>query len=297
MSLEDAIEALGQAFAGEISGATPVRSSMGFPRGELLMMPAFGSLGVGVKLVVVAPENPARGLPLIEGLFVLFSPDTLRPELAIDGAALTTLRTGAVSALVARHLAREDAHRLVVFGAGTQAAVHVEAMCAVRPVEHVSIVAPSAGPAEKLVEEVQARGLHAQRAAARSVGSADLICTCTTSAVPLFRGADVAPGAHVTAMGAYRPDTREVDGDLLARAVVVVDSRDAALAEAGDLLIALDEGALKLSDIAGELPDVVTGRVKRRTDDEITVFKSVGFAFEDLVVAHAAYIRLLADGP
>ena len=296
LSVSEVVDALARAFGGEPTGSSPLRTSVTVPRGELLIMPAFGEAGLGVKLVVIAPENPARGLPLIDGLFVLFSEDTLRPELVVDGAALTTLRTGAVSALVARHLAREDASRLVVFGAGVQAAAHVDAMCSVRAVERVSIVAPTNERAGPLVAALRARGIDAQRSDPAAVRSADLICTCTTSTVPVFRGAEVAPGAHVTAVGAYRPDMREVDGDLLARATVVVDSREAALAEAGDVLIALEEGALEPSQIVGEIQDVVTGRVSRRTKDEITVFKSVGFAFEDLVVAHAVYERLVDRG-
>jgi ornithine cyclodeaminase/alanine dehydrogenase-like protein (mu-crystallin family) len=288
----EAVDALQSAFENDDGRASPVRTSVSVPQGELLLMPGFGTAGVGVKLVAIQPQNPANGLPLIQGVFVLFSGRTLRPEMVLDGAALTTLRTAAVSALVTRHLAREDAKRLVVFGAGVQATAHIDAMCAVRSIERISIVAPSDTRADALVSALRARDLNAARSTPDAVSEADLICTCTTSSQPVFAGKDASRGVHVNAMGAYKDDQREVDGDLLGRATVVVDSREAALVEAGDLIIAFSEGSLHPSAIAGDLSDVVRGTVRRRTAEELTVFKSVGFAFEDLVVARTAYARM-----
>lgn len=288
----DAVEALRAAFHERDGAASPLRTQVTLPQGELLFMPSFATAGVGVKLVAIQPENPARGLPFIQGVFVLFSGRTLRPEVVIDGSALTTLRTAAVSALATRHLAREDAARLVVFGAGVQATAHVAAMCAVRPVEHVSIVDPNDARAQALVSALRERGMDAVRSTAVAVSNADLICTCTTSPQPVFAGRDAPGGVHINAVGAYKHDRRELDSDVLARATIVVDNREAALAEAGDLLMAISEGSLRPSAIAGDLSDVVRGAIRRRTAEELTVFKSVGLALEDLVVARAAYGRM-----
>lgn len=298
LPMELAVDALEAGFAALDADSLPVRSHLHVPNGELLLMPAHGTAGegVGVKLVTLNPANAARDLPLIHGVFLLFAPDTLAPEAMMDGAALTSLRTAAVSALATRHLARPDARRLVVFGAGTQAHAHVSAMCAVRPIEQVTIVTRSRPRGEALAAYARELGLEAAVGSADAVRDADVVCTCTTSADPVFRGADVRPGTHVNAIGAYRADLREVDGELLARSTVVVEGREAALKEAGDLIIAIAEGRFAPDRIAGDLSDVVNGRVAR-TDGDVTVFKSVGLAFEDLVVARAAVDRVkLVDG-
>jgi ornithine cyclodeaminase/alanine dehydrogenase-like protein (mu-crystallin family) len=273
-----AIAALEAAFRDEDPGATPPRSHLAVPGGELLLMPAHGAAGVGVKLVTLAPGNPANGLPFIHGAYVLFSADGLVPEALLDGAELTAIRTAAVSALATDRLARRDARSLVVFGAGTQARVHVEAMRAVRPIESVAIVGRDPARARALADE-----LDAEVAGPEAVAGADIVCTCTTSAEPLFDGARLAPGTHVNAIGAYRPDLRELDDAAMRRATVVVETRTAALAEAGDVIGAgLDPDALI------ELGDVVRGAAGRPEPDAITVFKSVGLALEDLAVARAA---------
>jgi len=272
----------------------PVRTVVRLDVGELLMMPAAGPEGAGTKLLSVVPRNPTRGLPLVQGVFVLFSPDELRPIAIIDGAALTELRTPAVSVLAARVLAREDAQRLVVFGAGVQARAHVAAMAAIRPIRTVTVVARST--AANLVEDLRRAGFEAEEGGAEAVGRADIICTCTTAAEPLFDGDAVARGAHVSAMGSYRPETREIDEALLRRATVVLEDREAVLAEAGDLLIPLAAGAYDLDRVSGDLRSLATGALTRSDPEEITVFKSVGVAWEDLVVARACWDRLVDGG-
>jgi ornithine cyclodeaminase len=197
-----------------------------------------------------------------------------------------------VSALAAHHLARVGASQLVVFGAGAQARAHVEALRAVRPVTRVTIVSRTAGPARALVEDLRASGVDAGTGTPVDVRSADLICTCTTSATPVFDGATVPDGAHITAVGAYRPDTRELDATIMRRARVVVEQREAAFAEAGDVVLAIADGALAPGDIVADLAEVVAGVEVRRSDADITVFKSVGLALEDLAVAAAAVARL-----
>jgi ornithine cyclodeaminase/alanine dehydrogenase-like protein (mu-crystallin family) len=290
LPMPDAIAALEDAF-GAVAGSGPPRSHITVPAGDLLLMPASSPEGVGVKLVTVAAGNPARGLPLIHGLYVLFDAGTLAPVAVIDGAAMTGLRTAAVSGLATRYLARHDASRLVVFGAGTQARSHIAAMRAVRPIAHVTVVSRTAERAEALVAQLRSGGLDAQVGTPDAVRDADLVCTCTTSPTPVFTGDLLPDGAHVNAIGAYKPDTRELDTTTMGRARVVVEQRDAALAEAGDLLLAITEGALTPSDIVADLADVVTGAAVRRSDDDITVFKSVGLALEDLAVVAAAVAR------
>ncbi|MEA2280604.1 MAG: hypothetical protein QOK21_1211 [Solirubrobacteraceae bacterium] len=274
-----AIAALETAFRDEDPSATPPRSHLAVPGGELLLMPAHAAAGgLGVKLVTLAPGNPARGLPFIHGAYVLFSPGSLVPEALLDGTELTAIRTAAVSALATDRLARPDARALVVFGAGTQARAHVAAMRAIRPIQTVTIVGRDPARARALADE-----LGAAVAGPEAVAGADVICTCTTSAQPLFEGAWLAPGTHVNAVGAYRPDLRELDDVAMRRATVVVETRASALAEAGDVIQAgLEPGALV------ELADVVRGRAERREPAAITVFKSVGLALEDLAIARAA---------
>jgi ornithine cyclodeaminase len=294
-----AVDALESAFQTEDPSAGPVRSHLAVPGGEMLLMPAQTSTDVGVKLVTLAPGNAGIGLPFIQGLYILLSPGTLTPELLIDGAALTRLRTAAVSALATRWLAPPDARHLVLFGAGQQAEPHAIAMAAVRPIERVTVVSRGARRARDLVDRLAAVGFDARTGTPDAVEEADIVCTCTTSPAPVFPTSRLREGAHVNAVGAYRPDRRELDGALLARSLLVVETRASALAEAGDILLAIAEGHISPSDIAGELADVVHGRVRRGHPRETTVFKSVGLGIEDLVLARAAQAgreRLLAHG-
>lgn len=284
-----AIAALEAALIAGVVGEAPDRAHLPIPGGELLLMPAAGTEGVGVKLVTVNPRNPGRGLPLIGGVYVLFNPETLVPLLTIDGAALTALRTAAVSAVATSRLALPDARRLVLFGAGVQARAHLEAMCAVRPIEEVVVVGgASVERAEALVSEARALGLGARLGVPEDVGKAEIVCTCTSSSVPVFPGALLAPGTHVNAIGAYQPHTRELDDDALALARIVVDDESGAVDRSGDLLIPLRSGALQRSAIVADLAALVAGVAVRRNSEDVTVLKSVGVAWEDLVIAVAA---------
>ena len=282
-----AIDALDAAFRTVGAGAGPIRSSVDTPSGSLLLMPAFGEAGVGVKLVTLTPDNPGRGLPYIQASYVLFDQDTQSPEAVLDGTELTALRTAAVSGLATRHLARRDASRLVVFGSGVQARAHLEAMCAVRPVTDLVVVSRSSGPGEALVREGLDRGLSARLGEPGAVAKADLVCTCTTSNTPLFDGALLAPGVHVNAVGAHLPEARELDTTTIRRGRVVVETRDVALAEAGELVIPIAEGAIDPDHVTADLGETVAGADVRRSPEDVTIFKSVGIAFEDLVVARA----------
>ena len=287
LPMEAAIDALEEAFRTQDAGAGPLRSRVDTAVGTLLLMPASGRDGVGVKLVTLSPDNPAKGLPFIHAVYALFDADTQAPTAILDGAALTALRTAAVSGLATRHLANPDAGRLALFGAGVQAASHLEAMRAVRPLREVVVVSRSRGPAEALVERARATGLVASLGEPAAVAQADLVCTCTTSATPVFDGAALGAGVHVNAIGSYQPHTREVDTETVRRARVVVEHRDVAMAEAGDLLVAIEEGAIVPEHVVADLAELVRGTRVRRTPEEITLYEGVGMAFEDLAVARA----------
>lgn len=281
--MEAAVEALEKSFAGG-DVEVPQRSHLPVGVGELLVMPAWGPDGVGVKLVTVNPSNPAAGKALVNGVYVLFDPGSLEPVLLLDGAAVTALRTPAVSALATKHLAAPDAARLVVFGAGTQARGHVEAMRSVRPIDSVIVVGRSEESARAFAGEVGGR-----TGTPENVAEADVVCTCTTSASPLFDGRLLRRGAHVNAVGAYKPHARELDDATIRRAAVYVEDRAAALAEAGDVLQPIESGALdpgSIRDLGNLLKD---GPPK---DADVTVFKSVGLASEDLAIAGAALAAL-----
>jgi ornithine cyclodeaminase len=282
-----AVDALEEAFRTLDPTGGPLRTHVETPHGSLLLMPAFGQAGVGVKLVSLTPANPERGLPFIHASYVLFDAETQAPDAVLDGSALTALRTGAVSGLATRFLSPQDAQRLIVFGAGVQARSHLEAMCAVRRVTDLVVVSRSRGAAEALVKEGLGRGLTARLGEPEAVREADLVCTCTTAEEPVFDGSWLPAGVHINAVGAYRPETRELDTESVRRARVVVETREVALAEAGELLIPIREGAIAADHVAADLAETVRGADVRRSPDDVTLFKSVGMAFEDLVVARA----------
>lgn len=292
LPMEAAIDALEAGFAADRLPEAPLRSHVETPSGTLLLMPAHGDAGVGVKLVTLTEANRDVGLPFIHATYVLFDAGTQAPTAVLDGSALTALRTAAVSGLATRHLARPDSRRLVLYGAGVQARAHLDAMRAVRPVEEVVVVSRGRARAEDLVALASSLGLGASVGAPGAEREADLVCTCTTSSAPVVRGNLLRPGVHVNAVGAYTPRMREVDAEGVRRAKVVVETREVAAAEAGDLLIAIEEGAIGPEHVVADLAEVVRGARVRTSEGDVTLFKSVGAAFEDLIVARAAVDRL-----
>lgn len=305
LSVEIATDALARGFLARTGSkleevprsVLPVSDREPGDEGELLLMPAFGPEGAGLKLVSIVRGNGARGLPLIQGLYVLLAPDGLTPELVIDGAALTEIRTAAVSALATSRLARPDSRHLVVFGAGAQASAHVAAMRATLPIERVTIVAssPASDRAAGLARALAADGVQVTVGPPSAVADADVVCTCTTSVEPVFDDAALPAGAHVNAIGAYRLDMCELPAATLARALLIVESVEATLAEAGDVVRAIDAGALPASGFAHELVEVLDGTVERSGPEQLTIFKSVGLSIEDLMLARAV-ADALADG-
>lgn len=270
---------------------TPPRAVVPVPAGQLLLMPAAWGPYAGVKVAGVAPDNPARGLPRITGGHLLLDGRTLMPLAQLDGAALTALRTPAVSALAVRLLAVSDARHLVLFGAGPQAYGHLRALCAERPLRRVTVVTRTPEGGKALAEYARTQlGLEARTGASEAVAEADLVVCCTTAREPLFDGGLVGDHATVVAVGSHEPDARETDTALVRRAAVFVEARSAAYAEAGDLIIPETEGAIGAGHVAGNLAELATGRAPVPTDRP-RLFKSVGMAWQDLVVAGEVYRR------
>lgn len=263
-----------------------------FADGELLVMSAVRNAGVGasfagVKVVSVRNQNLALGLPSVHAVYVLFGGELLNPLALIDGDALTGFRTAAVSALATRILARHDAARLVIFGAGVQAEYHLKAMAAVRPIHHVTIVNRDRVRAAQLIELAHALGLEACRGEAAGVAEADIVCTCTTSSTPVFDGSLLSPGTHVNAIGSYHPDVRELDDVTASRGRWFVEERARVFEESGDVLMPIASGAVEIDFVVDDLVGLCSGGVGRTAAEAITVFKSVGLSIEDLAIAEA----------
>ncbi len=274
-----AIAALRAALAGGLDPETePARVPIGFGDGEVLVMPSGDERIAGIKLVGIAPGNPARGLPRIHGVYVLFDAPTLVPRAILDGAALTSLRTPAVSALGVDLVAPPDARKLVVFGAGPQALGHIRALRAVRPLDSVRIVGRNRDRAAALAAEAGA-----ELAGPESVADADIVACCTTAREPLFDGRLLGDRTVVVAVGSHEPAAREVDTETVRRCGALVESRATAVREAGDLIQAgITEDELVT------FADLVRGTTPARP----RLIKTVGMGWEDLVIADAVVTDL-----
>jgi alanine dehydrogenase len=263
----------------------------------LLLMPVWQSeRHTGVKLVTVAPRNPQLNLPTVHSIFMLFDSATGAPVCQMDGEELTLRRTAAASALASSYLSRPDSSRLLVVGTGSLAPYMAAAHCAVRPIRSVAVWGRSpdkaGGMADLLRRQLGDAGIDVTIAEdlETAVRNADIISCATTSTVPLVHGHWVQPGAHVDLVGGFRPNMREADDALVGAAEVFVDTYAGALAEAGDLLQPIEAGCLSREDIRAELADLCAGRHAGRTDaSQVTLFKSVGTALEDLCGANLAW--------
>lgn len=299
LTMPEAIAAVGRAFADLSAGLAevPQRLAMDLPdRAVTLIMPAYlrGEHALGGKFVSVHPSNRERGLPTIHALVVLIDDATGRPLAALEGGALTAIRTGAASGAATAALARPEARVLACFGAGVQAETQVEAVCAVRPIERVWIIGRTLESALKLAGSIAGRApipvdVRASVDPGPALAEADVVCTATTSETPVFDGRLLRPGTHVNAVGSFSTAVREVDSEAVRRASIVVDSRPACLAEAGDLVIPMAEGRIGGPETWTELGEVLIGRSPGRPSaDAITFFKSVGNAVQDLAAATQA---------
>ncbi len=272
----------------------------GEPDATMLLMPAWVPGGhAGVKVVNVMPGNADRGMPAVSAEYLLSDATTGEMLALINGGELTARRTAAASALAARFLARKDAQHLVLVGTGRLSLNLIGAHMAVRPITKVTIWGRSAERAKDAADEVQRLyGVEASAAADldEAVAEADIVSACTLSSTPLIKGALLKPGAHVDLVGAFKPDMRESDNDAVRRASVFVDTRAGCCKEGGDIVQPLNSGVLAESDIYADLYELCRGmHIGRNDDSEITLFKSVGAALEDLAGAVLAYKTALAD--
>jgi len=308
LPMAEAVEAMKRAFGllsgGEVSMPLRSRVEIAEQNATALFMPAYGGAeaGLAVKIVSVFPHNPERGLPTIHAVVIVLDPLSGAPVALLEGASLTAIRTGAASGAATDLLARKSSHTVAVFGSGAQARTQLEAVCTVREIRTAWVYGIDAPGVEAFAREMAGRGpcpadLRIAETSGEAVAEADIICTATTATTPVFDGRRVRPGTHINAIGSYTPDMQEIDGDLVARSLVVVDSRQAALVESGDLIIPQREGRITEAQIHAELGEIVNGSRPGRTgEDQITFFKSVGIAIQDAVAAGAALQRAAQRG-
>ena len=272
----------------------------------LLLMPAwsdFDALGdsskgyMGVKIVTVSPDNGAVSKPAVMGVYLLLDGKTGEPKALIDGQRLTLWRTAGASALAARYLAHEDASKLVVLGAGALSGFLARAHSASRPIDEISIWNRNFAGAEKVAAELVAEGFNAKAIKDKdaAIAEADIITAGTLSTEPLILGKHLKPGAHVDLIGAFTPTMRESDDECIKRARVFVDTKEGALKEGGDIVQPIKAGVVATSHVVGDLFDLTRGAVKgRQSQGEITLFKSVGAALEDLAAGILVYEKAMA---
>lgn len=282
--MEDLIPAIAGALADLSSGKVlqPVRTVLSIPehKGFFGLMPAYnGSLGA--KLVTFYPNN--KGVPTHHAMILLFKAETGEPIAVMDGRLITEMRTAAASAVATDFLARRDSHVLAILGSGVQAHSHLEALRLVREFREVRVWSPKSAKAF-----AEGHGVIAAESAENAVRGADVVVTATSSTTPVLMGRWLSPGCHINAVGACRPDWRELDDEALARAKIFVDSRDAAMKESGDV-IAAGHIFAEIGEVAGKV------QPGRQSDDEITLFKSLGVAVEDIAAADLVYRKAVAD--
>jgi ornithine cyclodeaminase/alanine dehydrogenase-like protein (mu-crystallin family) len=303
--MKGCIEEISRSFALQAKGAveSPLRTRLAAPTGDVLVMPSLvkRSKSEGsVKVVSIFPGNRDK-TPAVTATVLLVDGENGATKAVLEGTKLTAIRTGAVSGLSCRYLARKDSKTLGVVGAGVQALQQVAGVvCELPGIERVkvfSLVPEMSKAMAKACSKKFKVKASVEDQVSKCVRGSDVVVTATTSKNPVFDGRDAQEGAHVIAMGAYRPDARELDSSLIARASVFVDSREAVLEEAGDLLIPIGEGRFAPDLIKAELSELVVGSKKGRvSDSEVTVFKCVGLAFEDNAAGWLAYRNALRKG-
>ena len=304
VSMAEAIKAVKKGFIQLSVGMAEVPLRIQVPvkkrSGVTLFMPAYltKSETIGAKIVSVFPNNRRRGLPTIHALVIVVDGKTGQPLAAMDGTYLTALRTGAASGLATDLLARKDSRVVAIFGAGTQARTQLEAVCTVRDIEKAWVFDVRTRIARAFVREMKEKGspipadIRVAQTKKQALREADVVCTATTSFRPVFADSDLKLGVHINGVGSYTPEMQEVPARTVVRSKVVVDSREASLAEAGDLIISIDGGLISNKNIHGEIGDVAAGKVPgRESEEETTFFKSVGLAVQDVAVAERVLQR------
>ena len=301
LSMRELIEAMQSALAAYSSGTVkqPVRTVIQTPGGIFASMPAYlgDPAAMGAKLVTVYHENEGKGLPSHLATILLLDPATGGLLAILDGRYITEARTAAVSAVATRFLAREQSRSLAIIGSGVQAGSHLEALALVREFDEIRCWSPTASKRERFVAAARGYPIRAAESAERAVRDAEVIALATSSSTPVIEDAWVKPGACVLSVGACLPSQREMDPALVARGRLIVDSRASALKESGDIVQGMREGRFGEAHIAAELGEVVARPELRRTPDrEVTIFKSLGLAVEDVVAADLAFRRACQAG-
>lgn len=298
VTMAQAISSVKEAFLQLSTGKSilPLRTQVSVedPDGVTLFMPAYlsASDALGAKIVSVFPRNVNKDLPTIHALVVLVNPETGQPAAVMDGSYLTALRTGAASGVATDLLARTEASVAAIIGAGIQGRTQLEAVCTVRAIKKAWVYDCLPDAASAFAKEMKEHGdplpadISVADSAAQAVQEADIICTATTSSEPVLEDGDLKPGVHINGVGSFTPEMQEIPSLTVVRSKVIVDSRSASLAEAGDLIIPLKEGLINEEHLHGEIGEVAAGKIAgREFEDEITFFKSVGLAVQDVAVA------------
>ncbi|HVO41970.1 MAG TPA: hypothetical protein VMT34_05080 [Aggregatilineales bacterium] len=299
VTMKDAIQAVREGFIALSTGRAqvPLRSRLQTSKGITLLMPAYlnGAASTVTKIVSVYPSNPQLGLPTTVATVLVLDAQTGQARALLDGSYLTALRTGAASGLATDLLARRESSVLGVIGAGTQARTQIEGICAVRPIREIRVYALDKLElfVERLITSYPGITVRAARNAAEALQGADILVAATTTRTPVILSEHVAAGAHINGIGSFTPDMQEIAAEVVTRARIVVDSREACLEEAGDLLIAMNRGLITKDQALGtEIGEVAAGlKPGRQSDSEITFFKTVGVAVEDAAVA----VRVVAS--
>lgn len=286
--------AFGQLSAGKAT--VPLRTRISSGKGVTLLMSAYlhSSQDLGIKIVSIYKDNPSLGLPTTTASVIVLDPQTGIPRALIEGDTLTAIRTGATGGLAAELLARRNATKIALFGAGVQGRAQLQGVMAVASITEVNLFDLSLSAAQKLADEIttwkNAPTVNLGSNPRQAIQDADIIITATTSSTPLFNGNDLKPGTHITGVGSFTPEMQEVDEVTVRRARVVVDSREACLSEAGDIII-------PRATIDAELGEIINGlKPGRQSDEEITFFKTVGVAVEDAAAASAVLTEAEKDG-
>ena len=282
----------------------PVRLVVPLPQidGRITTMPGFlnEDKALGMKVVTYFHNNPKQNLPSILATIMLFSSETGKMMAIMDGSYITAIRTGCASAMASNVLSNPTASVLGILGAGVQAKAHIRALCRVHKLKTIKIYSPSGTGAPKIKQELQAEigvAIEGVKSAEEAVRGSDLIVTATTAKEPVLSAEWLKPGAHINAVGSHRPDARELDGATLARSRLFVDSRDAIMAECGDVLLAIQDKSITPDHAQTEIGEVLAKtKPGRSTTEEVTVYKSVGIAIQDIATADLVYRKALDEG-
>ena len=306
LSMEECMTVMEQTFRSLAAGEAllPLRQIVWLPGGEsvLAVMPSFSSdiQSMGVKVISVFPRNLGTEFDAHQGAVLLFEATNGCLQAIMDATAITAIRTAAVSGIATRVLARTDATTLAILGSGVQARTHLEAMLLARKIQSVRVWSRTPENAQRFAREEGKRyavEIEVRDSAKAAVEGADIICTVTSSRAPVLSGEWIQPGAHINAVGTFGPQSREIDTTTVVRSRLFVDRKESAINEAGDYIIPLSEGSITPGHIRGELGEVISSAIPGRTrPEEITLFKSLGLAVEDLASAHYLYQKATKQG-